>query len=50
MAAASMVFRAGGDSAYADQLIQHAKELFDLANNNRGKYTDAIPDAAGYYQ
>jgi hypothetical protein len=50
MAAASMVFRAGGDSAYADQLIQHAKELFDFANNNRGKYTDAIPDAAGYYQ
>ena len=45
-----MVFRANGDAGYADQLVQHAKQLFDLANNYRGKYTDSIPDAAGYYQ
>jgi len=48
MASASMLFRAN-DPAYADQLLAHARKLFDFADRYRGKYTDAIPDAAAYY-
>ncbi|ODN41731.1 glycoside hydrolase family 9 protein [Piscirickettsia litoralis] len=45
--------RAGGDYAvYAEQkeLLRHAKELFDFANQYRGKYSDSIRDAAQFYR
>jgi endoglucanase len=37
------------DAAYAATLLEHAKQLYDFANNFRGKYTDAVP-AAGFYE
>jgi endoglucanase len=48
MAASSMVFRPT-DPAYADTLLQHARQLYDFADNFRGKYSSCITDAAGYY-
>ncbi|XP_077982404.1 endoglucanase F-like [Glandiceps talaboti] len=37
MAAASMVFR-HVDAAYADKLLEHAKQLYELANTYKGNY------------
>eukprot|EP00898_Chlorokybus_atmophyticus_P008595 jgi/Chlat1/8737/Chrsp9S00893 len=49
LAAAAIVFQ-GKDSAYASTLIQHAEQLWDFAVNNKGKYSDSVQDAAGFYQ
>ncbi len=49
MAAASIVFRPT-DAAYADTLLSHAKQLYTFADTYRGKYSDCITDAAGFYQ
>jgi endoglucanase len=49
MAAASMAFRAT-DPAYANTLLTHARQLYSFADTYRGKYSDCITDAAGYYQ
>lgn len=48
MAASSMVFRET-DPTYADTLLTHAKQLYSFADNFRGKYSDCITDAQGYY-
>lgn len=48
LAAASIVFRPT-DPAYADQLLEHARQLYTFADTYRGKYSDSIPDAAAYY-
>lgn len=48
LAAASIVFR-NVDSTYSDTLLTHAKQLFDFANNYRGKYSDSITDARNFY-
>jgi endoglucanase len=48
MAASSMVFRPT-DPGYADTLLMHARQLYDFADNFRGKYSDCIRDAAGFY-
>jgi len=48
LASASLLFRST-DPAYADLLLAHARKLFIFADTYRGKYTDAIPDAASYY-
>ncbi|MEQ8973778.1 MAG: glycoside hydrolase family 9 protein [Coleofasciculus sp. C1-SOL-03] len=48
LAAASIVFR-GVDEAYADTLLQNAEQLYDFADQYRGVYTDAIPDAGQFY-
>ena len=32
-----------GDSAYASQLLTHARSMFQFADEHRGVYTDAIP-------
>jgi hypothetical protein len=48
MAASSMVFRQT-DPAYADTLLQHARQLYDFADNFRGKYSSCITDAANFY-
>ena len=48
MAAASIVFKST-DPAYAATLLNHAKQLYAFADTYRGKYSDAITDAAGFY-
>nr|AGP76437.1 endo-beta-1,4-glucanase 4 [Sphaerotermes sphaerothorax] len=48
LAAASIVFKAL-DPSYSNDLLTHAKQLFDFANNYRGKYSDSITDAKSYY-
>jgi aryl-phospho-beta-D-glucosidase BglC (GH1 family) len=37
------------DPAYAAQLLTHAEQLYTFATTYRGKYSDSIKDAAGYY-
>jgi hypothetical protein len=48
LAAASIAFRPS-NSTYADRLLTHATQLFNFADTYRGKYSDAIPDAANFY-
>jgi len=48
LAAASIVFK-NVDSTYSNNLLTHAKQLFDFANNYRGKYSDSITDASDNY-
>ena len=31
-------------------LLQHARQLYDFANENRGKYSDSIPNAGDFYR
>lgn len=49
MAAASIVFKTD-DPSYSATLLSHAIQLYNFADNYRGKYSSAITDAAGYYQ
>jgi len=49
LAAASMAFRAT-DPTYANTLLTHARQLYSFADTYRGKYSDCITDAAGYYR
>ena len=49
LAASSMVYRNLNDTALADAALDHARELFDFANNFRADYTDSIPEAANFY-
>ncbi len=49
LAAASLLFREE-DPVYAEKLLEHARQLYDFAENCRGKYSDAIPDAKNFYQ
>ena len=49
LAAASIAFRPT-DPTYADTLVQHARQLYSFADTFRGKYSDCITDAAGFYQ
>jgi endoglucanase len=48
LAAASIVFK-NVDGTYSNNLLTHAKQLFDFANNYRGKYSDSIRDAKQNY-
>ncbi|CAF1158092.1 unnamed protein product [Rotaria sp. Silwood1] len=48
LAAASLVFRSS-DPSYASTLLIHARQLYDFANQYRGKYSDSIPNAANFY-
>ncbi|KAL6850124.1 hypothetical protein ACP4OV_020751 [Aristida adscensionis] len=48
MAAASLVFRRS-NPAYANQLLQHSKQLFDFADKYRGRYDSSITVARNYY-
>jgi endoglucanase len=36
-------------TAYAEECLSHAKELFSFAENFRGKYSDSIQDASMFY-
>jgi endoglucanase len=49
MAASSIAFRKT-DSNYSSQLLNHAKELYEFADNYRGKYSDCITDASRFLQ
>ncbi|HEY8344237.1 MAG TPA: glycoside hydrolase family 48 protein [Bacillota bacterium] len=49
LAAASLIFRET-DPAYAATCLSHAKQLYNFADTYRGKYSDSITDAQGYYQ
>ena len=48
LAAASLIF-SETDPTYAATCLSHAKQLYDFADTYRGKYTDSITDAQGYY-
>jgi endoglucanase len=48
MAASSMVFRPT-DPGYADTLLMHAQQLYNFADQFRGKYSDCITDARNFY-
>jgi hypothetical protein len=48
LAAASIAFRTA-DPTYSATLLRHARELYAFADTYRGRYSDSIPDAAGYY-
>ncbi|MEM6867991.1 MAG: glycoside hydrolase family 9 protein, partial [Cyanobacteria bacterium P01_C01_bin.121] len=48
LAAASIIFRES-DSVYADRLLENAKQLFDFADQYRGKYSDAISNVSSFY-
>lgn len=49
MAAASIVFRRS-NHAYANELLNHAYQLFNFADKYRGKYDSSITVARKYYQ
>ena len=36
--------------SYAANLLKHAKELYELADKHRGKYTDSITNAKSFYE
>ncbi|KAL5999027.1 Endoglucanase [Asimina triloba] len=48
MAAASLVFRQS-NPAYANELLNHASQLFEFADKYRGKYDRSITVAEKYY-
>ncbi|QDL94955.1 hypothetical protein FDP22_24150 (plasmid) [Paroceanicella profunda] len=49
LAASSIVFREAGRTAYADELLDTAKQLFAFSEAYQGSYTAAVPDAADFY-
>ncbi|ESO99300.1 hypothetical protein LOTGIDRAFT_113614 [Lottia gigantea] len=49
MAAGYMVFK-NKDSAYANKLLSHSKQLYDFALAHQGIYTHCINEAAAYYR
>lgn len=49
MAAASLVFRANGETAYANTLLNHAIQLYAFGNNFRGSYSDSFPEVRDFY-
>ena len=48
LAAASILFR-GVDNAYADELLQNARQLYEFAETYQGKYSDSVSAANPYY-
>ncbi|QHZ49072.1 endoglucanase [Bacillus sp. NSP9.1] len=48
LASASIIFKPT-DPSYSNQLLTHAKQLYDFADRYRGKYSDCITDARQYY-
>lgn len=49
LAASSILFKDAGDTTYATTLLSHARSLYDFAYNYRGKYSDSISNANGFY-
>lgn len=48
LASASIIFK-NSDPAYSDKLLQHARQLYNFADQYRGKYSDSITDAKQFY-
>ncbi len=48
LASASIAFKTA-DPDYADRLLTNAKQLFEFADQYRGKYSDSITDARSFY-
>jgi endoglucanase len=48
LASIAMIFKES-EPAYANQLITHAKQLYEFADKFRGKYSSCITDASGFY-
>jgi endoglucanase len=48
LASASMLFR-GVDNAYADLLLENARQLFEFADTYLHKYSDSVPQANPFY-
>ncbi|XP_037042777.1 endoglucanase E-4-like [Bradysia coprophila] len=49
LAAASMVFRNNGETAYANTLLNHAIQLYNFGNTFRGRYSDSFPEIQEFY-
>ncbi len=49
LASASIVFREAGNTAYADELLETAIQLYDFAETYQGTYTNAVTDAQSFY-
>ena len=49
LAAGAIAFRKS-DPSYSQQLLSHAKGLFEFAFKYRAKYSDSIPKAAKFYK
>ena len=49
LAAASLLFKEE-DSSYSQTLAKHAVEIYDFADEYRGDYFVAVPEAAAYYR
>lgn len=49
LASASILFKRS-NSRYSGECLRHAKELYEFANQYRGKYSDSIPAAAKAYK
>ena len=50
LAAASIFYNNIGETALADEALENARELFDFANQYKGKYSDSIWDASKFYK
>ena len=48
-ASAALLFK-DSDPDYSTELLTHAIDMYDLADNHHGKYSDSISDAAIYYK
>ena len=49
LASAAVLFE-DTDPAYFATLIQHAKDIFNVADSYRGHYSNSIADAAKFYK
>ena len=49
LASASIAFR-GTDDAYANKLLDKAKQLYEFADKYKGAYSDSITDAGQFYK
>jgi endoglucanase len=48
LAAASIVFRSA-DPFYQSTLLTHARQLYEFADQYRGRYSDSIPNVSDFY-
>jgi endoglucanase len=48
LASAAIAWRSE-DSEYADELLDNARQLYEFAKHNPGKYSDSIPEQGGFY-
>lgn len=50
LAASSLVFRANGETAYANTLLSRAQTVYAFGNNNRGHYNESFPEVRDFYK